>query len=304
MAELKRLRHAYLIIAHNNFEILQKQLSLLDSENADFYIHIDKKAKEFNPDAFSAVPSKSKVFFTERTDIQWGGYSQINCEMLLLKAASEKGYDYYHLLSGVDMPIKSCEYIEDFFVRNNGKEFICFRENPSDSFRLRSRYMGHHFAYDSGLDAKYNKVVKLADRALCLITPRKQYFPKEAYRFGSNWFSITGAFAEYVISQEEIIAKQFKDTCCCDEVFLHTICYNSAFKNNTYMGTDYSETNACLRYIDFERGRPYVFVEQDFDELMSTAEDVLFARKFDYNSHPGIVDAIYEALRPEKEQKK
>lgn len=41
----KMLRHAYLIMAHNNFEILEKQVLLLDSPNADFYIHVDKKSR-------------------------------------------------------------------------------------------------------------------------------------------------------------------------------------------------------------------------------------------------------------------
>lgn len=31
------MRHAWLIITHGNFEILEKQLRFLDSENADFF---------------------------------------------------------------------------------------------------------------------------------------------------------------------------------------------------------------------------------------------------------------------------
>lgn len=36
-------KHAYLIMAHNEFDILEKQLILLDDYRNDIYIHIDKK---------------------------------------------------------------------------------------------------------------------------------------------------------------------------------------------------------------------------------------------------------------------
>lgn len=61
----KLLRHAYLIMAHNNFEILEKQVLLLDSPNADFYIHVDKKAGAFPAEALAALPQHSKIVFTE-----------------------------------------------------------------------------------------------------------------------------------------------------------------------------------------------------------------------------------------------
>ena len=295
------LRHAYLIIAHNNFEILRKQMLLLDSENADFYIHMDSKTKDFDFEAFSRVPQKSKVFFTERTDVQWGGYSQINCELVLLKAAVPNHYDYYHLLSGVDMPVKPRKYIESFFEEHKGKEFICFRENPNDYFRLRSRYMGHHFAYDSPFDAKFNETVKFVNRAVCVMTPRRHYFPKDAYRYGSNWFSITDAFAKHVVSQEPLIRKQFLHTCCCDEIFLQTLCFNSDYRERVYAGTGYSEfEDGCLRFIDFNRGRPYIFKLDDFDELISAGPNTLFARKFDYEEYPDIVDKLFEYISEER----
>lgn len=153
----KLLRHAYLIMAHNNFEILEKQVLLLDSPNADFYIHVDKKAGAFPAEALAALPQHSKIVFTDRTDVHWGGYSQIACELLLLKASLPGEYDYYHLLSGVDMPIKPRKQIEGFFQMHSDKEFLCFREKPSEHLNLYSRYMGHHFAHDSGLNAKTNE---------------------------------------------------------------------------------------------------------------------------------------------------
>ena len=48
-------KHAYLIIAHNNFEILEKTLKILDDEKNDFYIHVDKKVKNFDFEKFRII---------------------------------------------------------------------------------------------------------------------------------------------------------------------------------------------------------------------------------------------------------
>ena len=37
------MKHAFLIIAHNNPEILYAQLEILDSVDVDFYFHLDAK---------------------------------------------------------------------------------------------------------------------------------------------------------------------------------------------------------------------------------------------------------------------
>ena len=34
--------HAYLIMAHNEFRLLDKLISILDNPDADIYVHIDK----------------------------------------------------------------------------------------------------------------------------------------------------------------------------------------------------------------------------------------------------------------------
>ena len=108
------MRHAWMIIAHNNFPILEKQLRFLDSENADVFLHIDAKVKDFDFDRFRSIPKKSAVTFVERHSISWGDFSMVEAELSLLKAAMQGDYDYFHLLSGVDVPIKTREYIERY----------------------------------------------------------------------------------------------------------------------------------------------------------------------------------------------
>lgn len=41
--DAKVMRHAFLILAHNEFQILKILLSMLDDGRNDIYLHIDKK---------------------------------------------------------------------------------------------------------------------------------------------------------------------------------------------------------------------------------------------------------------------
>lgn len=109
------MKHAFLIIAHNNPRIFETLIGLLDFKDNDIFVHIDKKA-DIN-DFTKAKCSFSNIVFVEnRLDVRWGDFSQILCEMELFRSAhSYCHYEYYHLLSGVDLPIKSNEYIHNFF---------------------------------------------------------------------------------------------------------------------------------------------------------------------------------------------
>ena len=66
------MRHAFLIIAHNNWEQFKKLVQLLDAENHDIYIHIDKKSNIM--DFLRVKTDRSNLFFLEeRIDAKWGG---------------------------------------------------------------------------------------------------------------------------------------------------------------------------------------------------------------------------------------
>ena len=138
---MNRKKHAYLILAHNNFYILEKLLKSLDDSRNDIYIHIDKKVNNFYFEYFSKILDKSKVFYVDRYDIKWGRYSLIKAELELFKSAVSNRYEYYHLLSGVDLPLKSQDYIHNFFEKNAGTEFItCATKECIKRQNIKERY--------------------------------------------------------------------------------------------------------------------------------------------------------------------
>ena len=78
------MKHAWLVIAHNEFEILQMLIDALDHPESDIYVHIDKKVKELP--VLHASKSKLQVL-EKRLDVRWGSVSQIECELLLFETA-------------------------------------------------------------------------------------------------------------------------------------------------------------------------------------------------------------------------
>ena len=116
------MKHAYLILAHNEWRLLQTLIDCIDDERNDIYVHIDAKVKELP----ELKAQHSGLFvLKERADVRWAGFSMIEAEYLLFENAFlNRPYSYYHLLSGVDLPLKSQSEIHVFFTDNAGKEFI------------------------------------------------------------------------------------------------------------------------------------------------------------------------------------
>lgn len=53
-------------MAHNNFSIVEKLLSLLDDKRNDIYIHIDKKTSEVPFDKLKAAVKEASLCFIPR----------------------------------------------------------------------------------------------------------------------------------------------------------------------------------------------------------------------------------------------
>lgn len=60
------MKHAFLIIAHNEYPVLEVLLSMLDDERNDIYLHIDKRATEL----FQQIKSQnaeSRLLFNRKS---------------------------------------------------------------------------------------------------------------------------------------------------------------------------------------------------------------------------------------------
>lgn len=291
------MRHAWLILTHGNFEILKKQLRFLDSENADIFIHLDAKIKNFDFARFSALAGKSRVTFVDRVSISWGHFSMVEAELNLLSAAVPGGYDYYHLISGVDVPLKSREYIEEYFSRAPGTNYVSFLSpdiSRNDLYRVMFYYPMQRYNIRKPAVRRTLRNLSAGLQLGFGVDRTRQYPNGFMFQKGAQWFSITHALAAYLLEKEPEIRKIFADTYCPDEMFVQTEIINSPFRETlpeTAFQNDYA---SCLRYIDWRRGNPYTFQNTDLDELLAAPETALFARKFDYRSGRDVVDALFD----------
>lgn len=293
-------RHAYLILAHKNLNQLRKLIELLDDSRNDIFVHVDSKLSDFNPDEWKKVVSKSSlIFLPDRIRVNWGGVSIMRAEISLLKAAtSTNRYDYYHLLSGMDLPLKTQDQIHRFFDANLGNEFINLWEFKKSNLSRFSYYT----IFPEGESKFRTRIVNHIFKGLQMAVGFRINRGIE-FRMGSQWFSITDDLARYVVEKEDWLEKVFRHTSTCDEIFLPTLVCNSTFRNNLYdpkvVKSQRDVNMSNMRFIDWTRGEsvrhPWTFREEDYDLLMGV--DHMWARKFDENVDSVIIDRIYYTLK-------
>ncbi len=296
-------KHAYMIIAHNEIDSLVHLLKELDDPRNDIYLHIDKKSQEINTGLVKAAVSKSNLFFVPRLRVYWGTISQVKCELLLIKEALKGQYHYYHLISGVDFPLKSQDYIHGL-LENDDKEYLSYHlsgENGDDFlYKLKIYYpllgiVGKGYFEGNSLKAKIGRKLGIWQRSLdhyqeAHNVDRTRKNKDIVFYKGDQWFSITHDFAEYVLKHKSQILKTYSMTNGPDEIFMATAAMNSSFSHRV--------VNNSFREIDWERGTPYEFKLSDLEELKSS--DKLFARKILYSKEPELVEALSEYIQSGK----
>ena len=284
-------KHAYLIMAHTQPELLKILLRMLDNERNDIYIHVDAKALDYPMDEISNVVKNATCTFTERTDVKWGAYSQIHCEMVLLKEAVKKEHVYYHLLSGMDLPIKTQDEIYSFFEKYDGLEFVDEDSAAiSDAALSRVKYV-HKFYGKAGSIKDIFGALETKGQKLLGVDRTKKY-GQVTFQKGRNWFSITHSLAKLTVEEEPWIREVFADSVCGDELFLQTVARNSTFAEKICNPVTMPEV-PDTRYIDWERGNnnnPYIFRETDKEALEN--HSALFARKFDLGVDRKIIEDL------------
>lgn len=220
-------KHAYLIMAHGNFNILKVLMKLLDDPRNDIYLSIDRKAEVISKDEFRIVCQYSQVYFVpKRLNVKWGKSSQVHNEMQLLEMASQQYYEYYHLLSGVDLPLKMQDEIHNFFNSQN-KEFLFFEDQHS----LWDYQHLSIFRWPKWLDIRIQAKLNILQTKLKVDRIRK--YKMQFYK-GYNWCSLTHEAVRYLVERKKWIHKLCWATSCADECYKQFLLGNSKFMERMY----------------------------------------------------------------------
>ncbi|WP_338432596.1 beta-1,6-N-acetylglucosaminyltransferase [Limosilactobacillus fermentum] len=298
-------KHAFLIMVHNNSLTLYKCIQQIDSEFADIFIHVDLKCKNFNYERLKAVVKHSNLYFTtERVKVYWGSFSQIECEMLLLKYARRKGdYSYFHLISGQDLLLKPINIIYKECEESNSSIFLDYRPILLNTNESNDRYLSKGFYYRVSL--KHYFVNQLSSRSLfvrqlcCVQNKITEIFEQRVLhqniiqkynlkpKGGANWFSLPLEVVDFILKRENQISKIFKRGRFVDEHFIQMI-----------IGTDGRFDNSIVpnkRMVSFDSnntGHPKIWTIDDYDKLVNS--NCFFARKFDEDIDCEIIDKIFK----------
>lgn len=276
-------------MAHGNWQILHTLLELLDDPRNDVFLHVDKRAEppseivQYRPEwsTFNIIPPK---------EVFWADFSQVQVTLDLLRQATVQGFHaYYHLLSGVDLPIKTMDHIHEYFAEQT-TQFVGIV--PHEVWYSVRRVKYYH-PFTKCQRYRGSTLLKGGDRLLEYLqrglgVNRLKPHADLAIYDGWQWFSITHAAAEFTLSQAPFIERLFTRTIAPDELFMQTIIMNSQYREKLHDPTNLSL--GSMRHIDWVRGRPYTFRKEDLGELSSSP--CMFARKFDERVDLSVVQEL------------
>jgi hypothetical protein len=270
------MKICYLILAHNNFRHLDRLINALDGTDCTFFIHLDKKVVQ------KYFPQYNNVeVIPERTDINWGGFNMVEATLALMKRGLEysPGADYYVLISGVDYPIRSKEFL--YQQLEKGKEYIDIAPVPVP-FKPIERYGYYYFDYDRRNLKHYNP--KFLAEVLLKKLKIKRKAPFRVYA-GTQWFALTRECVRYILTtvrEDKRYTGFFRHTLVPDEAFFQTIIGNSPFLQNTAASLTYTVWEVAVppatieeRLIDFleshiefndEYGQRYPYFARKFND--------------------------------------
>lgn len=270
------MRHAFIILAHNEWEILKKLLAYLNHEECDLYLNID-----CNADMLSEIESwlinNSNIKYCGHDRLHWGGYSILKTEIKMLNLAiNSSDADYFHIISGQDYPIKPYSYFLKFFEDHPYQSYFDCR---IATFREIDRRLLYYLPYDyyqvrNPKRFRFTSLLRGFQMRHQIKRPTS-FFPDSIY-LGSQWCSMTKDACAFLVSytkQHPGFFKRMNHTFAAEEIYIHTILLNYYDKEKICVDNN-------LRFIRWrnENGnRPANLGEEHFKFMLN--KNHLFARK-------------------------
>ncbi|WP_026506005.1 beta-1,6-N-acetylglucosaminyltransferase [Butyrivibrio sp. NC3005] len=302
------MKIAFLNLCHTDPELVARCAKRL-TKDADFdmYVHVD--AKQNIAPFKKYLNSIDRVYFTpNRYPVYWGGYNAINACFELLRTAlnSNVKYDYFVMMQNLDYPIKSNQYIKEFFIANNGREFIrgCPIAQTRD-FEFSRKYKLYYKKdnpYGKCSHKNPHKLLLMAYTALMSITT---FFSNGVIKEEDGDYPIYYGCAQWAVSRDcakyldtfEKTHKRFNEKMRImqfpDEEYFHTVVHNSKFKDKCILHNEPMKRWLVnwrnLTYFEFPK-EVTVMTEQDYDKIRIQKD--LFVRKVRTGKSDKLLDLL------------
>jgi len=288
------MKVAYLLLVHENPQLLKRAIEMLSCGGCEFFIHLDLTSDMHRFDS----NRRQNVHFVEpRLRVHWGEFSQVEATMLLLRQAlgSSANYDYFIFLQGSDYPLRSGAYIRNFLEENRGSEFLSLARMPAPGYPL-SKINKLRYPSDK-------PVWRFTSRALGKLGSAQRDYTKYLgglYAFaGQAWWALSKDACQFIVdfaSSNPHVEKYFRNTFTADEMFFHTILGNSPFfdrlrRNLVFVDATWSihgnqRHRITERHVSFFGSQEKVLIDDEWGSV-----EALFARKF-FDDDLDLIDRI------------
>lgn len=287
--------HAFLIIAHKQPKLLARTLSVLEASNHHFFINVDAKSSCFSE--FYNMIGGGKIqnahFLNKRVSCYWAGISLVDVEIELMKAAKSfpVHFDYYHLISGQDYPLRNNTQFDAFF-ENTDDSFMCYNFEKDIDYWMPIYKMKTNLFHTNGKHTLKERIfLRIVNNRIGRKIFRRKLIPNLAG--GWQWFSWSTTVVDYVLTylnEHPWFYRRFNHTSSPDEHFFTTMLY-------AHLEELHIRKHFPLRYISWEpyrqieqKHRPYDLDEQDFERVINSA--AFFCRKVDEINSAKFLDMV------------
>lgn len=314
---------AYHILCHDNFAQVIRLIDSLYTREDTFLIDIDDGK---NPDtrALNALSNRPNVHIVRDANIGWGGVGTLR---KTIKGAFKllelrKNWQYYVVLSGQDLPIKSNDYIKQHLATREKEKInyiqgTCPKRISVDSIPLMSNASDYTLLADRGhtrvylkpgtIDIHHTMYVRLllnvtevgekGEVFLETVEPllqraREDYFSRYPFHMGANWFNLHRSLLEHMANDPFTyeLYDRIRGTFIPDESYFQTYIMNSPFRDTVCEDIG----RHILRPLDKANNADVKVLEQtDWESINNST--ALYGRKFDTRRDKQIVDRVLES---------
>ena len=287
-------------MAPQNMGQINRRLEKIDDYFSYFFIHIDLKLPEKALSQLNWLPDKMPMI--ERLDTKWADFSLVQATLNAMEAikATNREFNTITLLSGQDYPLKTNNYINNYFKNQEKRILIEHYQLPNYDkwsprgglYRVDKFFFGlksHELFGSKTLNFLGNVFPKLK---------RNQPGNLKPYA-GSQWWTIDMYALNYIlgfVKMHPAYSVFHEDTFAPDEIFFQTILLNS--KDKRIQDNIVNNNKRFIRWKNSGMSHPEVLQKEDLLDLKNS--DSLFARKFDINIDSEILNLIDEECLSKK----
>jgi Core-2/I-Branching enzyme len=265
------MKQVFLIHAHKDLDQLNTLVGQLCDDDFLLYVHLDRKC---GIDPARVHPAARLV--TRRTDVRWGGFSQVRATLNSLRQvlAEVPAFDKVIFLSAQDFPLLPNARLKHELAALADRELLDAVPIREGGWPVAFRYQ---YFYREGANRLERAACALANRALRALKRRRRMVRGLAPWGGSSWWALSRGCVAMLLetaARDRKLMRFFATVQCPDEMFFQTVVMNSPWRERV-LGENFRH----IQWPEHGSRNPKILDEADFERI--AAARAHFCRKLD-----------------------